>query len=91
MHSTSGEVERGKVQGMEYDIVVIPMSFTHFIMHNTKLIYTAITRAKHKCILIGEGAAFESACRRVETTKRDTVFSRSTSPEVECIHKAKLH
>jgi exodeoxyribonuclease V alpha subunit len=37
-----------KVQGMEYDIVVIPMSFTHFIMHNTKLIYTAITRAKHK-------------------------------------------
>jgi exodeoxyribonuclease V alpha subunit len=30
-----------KVQGMEYDIVVIPMSFTHFIMHNTKLIYTA--------------------------------------------------
>ncbi len=63
-----------KVQGMEYDIVVIPMSFTHFIMHNTKLIYTAITRAKHKCILIGEGAAFESACRRVEVTRRDTVL-----------------
>ncbi len=63
-----------KVQGMEYDIVVIPMSFTHFIMHNTKLIYTAITRAKHKCILVGESGAFESACRRVETTKRDTVL-----------------
>jgi len=63
-----------KVQGMEYDIVVIPMSFTHFIMHNTKLIYTAITRAKHKCILIGEGAAFENACRRVDVTRRDTVL-----------------
>jgi len=63
-----------KVQGMEYDIVVIPMSFTHFIMHNTKLIYTAITRAKHKCVLVGEGAAFENACRRVEVTKRDTVL-----------------
>ncbi len=63
-----------KVQGMEYDIVVIPMSFTHFIMHNTKLIYTAITRAKHKCILVGEGAAFENACRRVEVTRRDTVL-----------------
>ncbi|OIO18102.1 MAG: ATPase [Helicobacteraceae bacterium CG1_02_36_14] len=63
-----------KVQGMEYDIVVIPMSFTHFIMHNTKLIYTAITRAKHKCILIGEGAAFESACRKFESTRRDTVL-----------------
>ncbi len=63
-----------KVQGMEYDIVVIPMSFTHFIMHNTKLLYTAITRAKHRCILVGESGAFESACRRQEVTKRDTVL-----------------
>ncbi|MBU0720830.1 AAA family ATPase [bacterium] len=63
-----------KVQGMEYDIVVIPMSFTHFIMHNTKLIYTAITRAKHKCILIGESGAFESACKKFEITRRDTVL-----------------
>ena len=63
-----------KVQGMEYDIVVIPMSFTHFIMHNTKLIYTAITRAKHRCILVGEGGAFESGCRKFEATRRDTVL-----------------
>ncbi len=63
-----------KVQGMEYDIVVIPMSFAHFIMHNTKLIYTGITRAKHKCILVGEGAAFESGCRKFEATRRDTVL-----------------
>ena len=63
-----------KVQGMEYDIVIIPISFTHFIMHNTKLIYTAITRAKHKCMLIGESAAFESACKKFEITKRDTVL-----------------
>ena len=63
-----------KVQGMEYDIVVIPMTFSHFIMHNTKLIYTAITRAKHKCILVGEGGAFESGCRKFEATRRDTVL-----------------
>ncbi|MDQ7059835.1 MAG: AAA family ATPase [Sulfurimonas sp.] len=63
-----------KVQGMEYDIVVIPMTFSHFIMHNTKLIYTAITRAKHKCILVGEGAAFESGCRKFDATRRDTVL-----------------
>ena len=63
-----------KVQGMEYDIVVIPMTFSHFIMHNTKLIYTAITRAKHKCILVGEGAAFESGCKKFESTRRDTVL-----------------
>ena len=63
-----------KVQGMEYDIVVIPMSFSHFIMHNTKLIYTAITRAKHKCIIIGESGAFESGCKKFEATQRDTVL-----------------
>ena len=63
-----------KVQGMEYDIVVIPMSFSHYIMHNTKLIYTAVTRAKHRCLIIGESAAFESACRRLEVTRRDTVL-----------------
>jgi len=63
-----------KVQGMEYDIVMIPMSFSHFIMHNTKLIYTAITRAKHKCILVGESSAFESGCKKFEATRRDTVL-----------------
>ena len=63
-----------KVQGMEYDIVVIPMSFSHYIMHNTKLIYTAVTRAKHKCILIGESGAFESGCKKFEATRRDTVL-----------------
>ena len=63
-----------KVQGMEYDIVIIPMTFSHFIMHNTKLIYTAVTRAKHKCIIVGESGAFESGCKKFETTQRDTVL-----------------
>jgi len=43
-------------------------------MHNTKLLYTAITRAKHRCVIIGEANAFESACRKFETTRRDTVL-----------------
>ena len=63
-----------KVQGMEYDIVVIPMSFSHYIMHNTKLLYTAITRAKNRCFIIGESGAFESACRRNDVNNRDTII-----------------
>ncbi len=35
-----------KTQGMEYENALIPMTFSHYIMHNTKLLYTAITRAK---------------------------------------------
>jgi len=63
-----------KVQGMEYERVVIVMSFSHHIMLNTKLLYTALTRAKGHCILVGEGGAFESACRRLEQSKRTTVM-----------------
>lgn len=63
-----------KVQGMEYDTVVMVMSFSHNIMLNTKLLYTALTRAKGHCILIGECSAFESACKRLEHTKRSTVM-----------------
>ncbi|MGZ5207915.1 MAG: AAA family ATPase [Sulfuricurvum sp.] len=63
-----------KVQGMEYENVVVVMSFSHLIMLNTKLLYTAITRAKKHCIIIGESGAFEVACRRLETTKRHTVI-----------------
>lgn len=68
-----------KVQGMEYDSVVIPMTFSHFIMHNTKLLYTAITRAKGQCYLVGEGAAFESGCKKLDTTKRQTVLQALVS------------
>ena len=64
-----------KTQGMEYDTALIPMSFSHFIMHNTKLLYTAITRAKNMCYIIGENEAFQSACTKLEITQRQTVIS----------------
>lgn len=63
-----------KVQGMEYENVVMVMSFSHLIMLNTKLLYTAITRAKGHCTLIGESGAFEAACRRLESTRRHSVM-----------------
>ena len=63
-----------KTQGMEYDTVIIPMTYSHYIMHNTKLLYTAVTRAKKMCLVVGEEAAFKSACRRVDTTRRTTVL-----------------
>ena len=63
-----------KVQGMEYERVVMIMSFSHHIMLNTKLLYTALTRAKKHCIVVGESGAFESACRRLEHSRRFTVM-----------------
>jgi exodeoxyribonuclease V alpha subunit len=64
-----------KTQGMEYDNALIPMTFSHYIMHNTKLLYTAITRAKKMCHIVGEEEAFKSACKRIETTKRESVIN----------------
>ncbi|WP_457592625.1 AAA family ATPase [Hydrogenimonas sp.] len=79
-----------KTQGMEYDTVIIPMSYSHYVMHNTKLLYTAVTRAKKMCIVIGEESAFKGACRRIDTTIRETVLgllastgsTAHTSPDV---------
>ncbi len=64
-----------KTQGMEYNTALIPMSFSHYIMHNTKLIYTAITRAKKMCFVVGEEEAFKSGCKKIEITKRESVIN----------------
>lgn len=72
-----------KTQGMEYETILIPMSFSHYIMHNTKLLYTAVTRAKKICMIIGEAAAFKSACRRIDTTRRTTVLGLLANRQME--------
>lgn len=64
-----------KTQGMEYETALIPMSFSHYIMHNTKLLYTAITRAKKMCFIVGEEEAFKSACKKLEVTIRESVIN----------------
>jgi len=64
-----------KTQGMEYENALMPMSFSHYIMHNTKLLYTAITRAKKMCFIVGEEEAFKNACKRIQTTKRESVIN----------------
>ena len=47
-----------KSQGSEFDIVILPVSKTYKRMLYKKLIYTAITRAKRKLIILGEKEAF---------------------------------
>ncbi len=63
-----------KTQGSEYQNIIIPIVSAHFMMLNNKLLYTAITRAKEKCMLVGEGYAFKSACKRKDATVRTTVI-----------------
>jgi exodeoxyribonuclease V alpha subunit len=65
-----------KTQGSEFQNIVIPITMSHFTMLNNKLLYTAITRAKTKCTLIGESFAFIRACKHKDATIRETVINQ---------------
>lgn len=43
-----------KSQGSEFDVVVMPVSETHRLLMTRNLLYTAITRAKHLVVLVGQ-------------------------------------
>ena len=55
-----------KAQGCEVPVVVGVCHRSHARMLSRPLIYTAITRARNSCVLIGDGAALRSAVRRDE-------------------------
>lgn len=61
-----------KSQGSEYPIVVIPIHGNQRVMLQRNLIYTAITRAKKLCVIVGDINAFGYAIRNNETIKRRT-------------------
>ena len=61
-----------KSQGSEFDVVVIPISRSYQRMLYRKLIYTGITRAKKKLILIGEPDAFTYSVHNHQENIRKT-------------------
>lgn len=63
-----------KSQGSEFDIVIIPMSLSYNRMLYKKLIYTGITRAKKKLIILGESEAFERSIQNNYEYKRKTTL-----------------
>lgn len=56
-----------KSQGSEFKIVILPVLNAYSFMLYRKIIYTAVTRAKEKLIVIGE----ESALRKAISVDRD--------------------
>lgn len=64
-----------KSQGSEYKIVILVMDPAHSIMHKRNLVYTAITRAKQKCIVVGSKASYEKSITAEETEKRLSLLS----------------
>ncbi len=65
-----------KAQGAEYKSVIINLQCAHFIMLTRPLIYTAITRAKERVIIVGERKALCMAIKRTDAEKRGTKLAK---------------
>jgi exodeoxyribonuclease V alpha subunit len=61
-----------KSQGSEVPCVVIPLYTEHFMLLRRKLLYTAITRAKELCVIVGQPRALELAVQRSIEDHRNT-------------------
>ena len=65
-----------KSQGSEYDATIIPIFTSHFALLQRNLIYTAITRAKKLCILIGQPKAIAIAIKNNKGIVTKDIFKR---------------
>ncbi len=61
-----------KSQGSEFAAVVVPLVSQHYMMLQRNLLYTAITRAKQLCVLVGSRKAIAIAVRNAKVAKRWT-------------------
>lgn len=64
-----------KSQGSEVPTAIIPILKEHYVMLRRNLLYTAISRAKEKVLLIGQRQAIYMAIHRSDVDKRNTVFA----------------
>ena len=65
-----------KSQGSEFPVVILPITSSSHRMLQRNLIYTAITRAKSKLILLGEKSAFAFAVQNTGTTRKTYLKER---------------
>ena len=59
-----------KAQGSEFPAVVVPMLTQHYVMLQRNLLYTAITRARRLCVLVGARKAIAMAVRNAKVAHR---------------------
>lgn len=64
-----------KVQGGGYQNVIIIIDMTHYTLLDTCMLYTAITRAKKRCLLLAEPSAFKMCMTNNKSLSRHTWLS----------------
>ena len=64
-----------KSQGSEYPAIVLPLVNAHHIMLQRNLLYTAVTRARRKVVVIGAKTALAAAVANDRTRRRYTLLA----------------
>lgn len=64
-----------KTQGQSIKTVIIIIDMTHYTLLDTCLLYTAITRAKKRCLLLSEPKAFKMCMENNKSKTRNTWLS----------------
>jgi exodeoxyribonuclease V alpha subunit len=63
-----------KSQGSEFPVVVLPLVMQHYMMLQRNLLYTAITRSRQLCVLVGSRRAIGQAVRNNQVAGRFTAL-----------------
>jgi exodeoxyribonuclease V alpha subunit len=75
-----------KVQGQEFDYVLMPMTKQYGVMLYRNLVYTAITRAKKKVFIFGDPEAFRIAVGNERDSQRNSHLAQLVHEHVEQQH-----
>lgn len=75
-----------KSQGSEFKMVVLSLHTTHSIMLDRKLLYTGLTRAKKRAVIVGDQGGLEKAVESNRSVRRtsglvDRLLGRRDEPE----------
>ncbi len=68
-----------KSQGSEYPAIVLTLVNQHYMLLQRNLLYTAITRAKRLCVIVGQPRALEVAVKNNRVALRNTGLAERLS------------
>ena len=72
-----------KSQGSEYPIIVVPITYANKRMMQRNLIYTAVTRAKKICVVVGDKRMVDIAVANSKCYKRKTLLKERLQGKYE--------
>ena len=73
-----------KAQGSEYPIVIMPILRCHFPLLQRNLLYTGITRARKRLILVGDPSAVAMCVNRADVDQRMTLLAQRLKRLLTC-------